>query len=546
MKTIVLTSILLINSLFSFGRDYYEEQRQSWLSKAELNTPAPVVTEKRPVALVEIVHRETAFQGWEARTVFPIDTLYHSSFKSRREVTVDFGEHLTGYFNFEVRILKGTPDAPLRFKCTFGEVPSELATPLDPYSSGMSRAWMQDEVITVMEVPAKIAISRRVAFRYVKIELLGSSSWFDFSLNNLICYAQTSVRNTPAELPATTPAIFKEIDRVGLNTLKECMQTVYEDGPKRDQRLWLGDLYLESLANNYSFRQHDLTRRCLYLLAGVSDPSGFLLATAFERPEPHPQAGQFFLDYALLFGATLRNYYEATHDMEVVDDLWVVAKKQLEIASRYVDADGLMNEEKASKDWTIFFDWKDGLYRGIALQGVVIYALNQTYELAKETGREKEVSELPALIKKMRSAARKAYWDKKTGLFLSAGNKQVSYASQVWMVLAEVVTNREAQQALLALQTEPDVCKPGTPYLYHYYVQALIEAGLNREAKEAVAVYWGGMVKKGADTFWEINDPENEFLSPYRFHPMNSYCHAWSCTPVYFIRKYKEIFQKRN
>ena len=51
------------------------------------------------------------------------------------------------------------------------------------------------------------------------------------------------------------------------------------------------------------------------------------------------------------------------------------------------------------------------------------------------------------------------------------------------------------------------------------------------------------MVKKGADTFWEVYDPNNDKLSPYGFYPMNSYCHAWSCTPVYFINKYPEVFQ---
>jgi hypothetical protein len=51
------------------------------------------------------------------------------------------------------------------------------------------------------------------------------------------------------------------------------------------------------------------------------------------------------------------------------------------------------------------------------------------------------------------------------------------------------------------------------------------------------------MIKKGADTFWEVYDPADEFKSPYGFFPVNSYCHAWSCTPVYFIRKYPKIFQ---
>ena len=69
---------------------------------------------------------------------------------------------------------------------------------------------------------------------------------------------------------------------------------------------------------------------------------------------------------------------------------------------------------------------------------------------------------------------------------------------------------------------------------------------MGAEAKANLQTYWGGMVTKKADTFWEVYDPNNEYLSPYNFFPINSYCHAWSCTPVYFIRKYPEIFQTAN
>jgi arylsulfatase A-like enzyme len=41
----------------------------------------------------------------------------------------------------------------------------------------------------------------------------------------------------------------------------------------------------------------------------------------------------------------------------------------------------------------------------------------------------------------------------------------------------------------------------------------------------------------GADTFWEVYVPGDDFLSPYNSHLMNSYCHAWSCTPTYFLRR---------
>ena len=64
-----------------------------------------------------------------------------------------------------------------------------------------------------------------------------------------------------------------------------------------------------------------------------------------------------------------------------------------------------------------------------------------------------------------------------------------------------------------------------------------------REAADLVLDYWGGMLDRGADTFWEVWDPNDERLSPYGSHLVNSYCHAWSCTPAWFIRTRPEAFR---
>src|SRR5205085_12033773 len=103
-------------------------------------------------------------------------------------------------------------------------------------------------------------IDRRMSFRYLKIELLGSSPYFDFALSDISCKATTSVSTSAPALATGTSKEVVDIYNVGLATLQECMQTVYEDGPKRDRRLWIGDLYLESIANTYSFKNHDLTK----------------------------------------------------------------------------------------------------------------------------------------------------------------------------------------------------------------------------------------------------------------------------------------------
>jgi len=545
IKTLFCLLVLLV-PVMAVAQDFYTaEQRKNWLDKAELSKPKLNELEKKPVGLVRLQADPSAFQGWKTVPAGKIEDLYAQSFKRQSDVVVDFGEHLTGYYTFTIKASQNYPDAPLRFKLTFGEVPAEMATPFDPYPGGLSRAWLQDETVTVMDLPATITIPRRLAFRYLKIDLLASSNGFDFKITDMSFKAVTAVTNQPASLsPATSPMISK-IDAVGLTTLKECMQTVYEDGPKRDRRLWIGDLYLESLANTYSFKNHDLTKRCLYILAGLAQKNGYLYATTFETPDLHAQEGQPFLfEYSLFYNAALKEYLMASGDKETALNLWPVAKKQIENVSKHLDVNGLFDTGAAGRDgWWLFVDWRDGLDKQASEQGIMIYAMRETLALAKQLGKENEVAELPELITKMTRAARLLY-DKQKGLFTSGAGKQISYASQSWMILSEVATKAEAQKAMKAIVNDKNAVMPGTPYLTHYYVAALIKSGMTKEAKELVERYWGGMVSKGADTFWEAYDPNNDKLSPYNFFPINSYCHAWSCTPVYFIRKYPEIFQK--
>lgn len=119
------------------------------------------------------------------------------------------------------------------------------------------------------------------------------------------------------------------------------------------------------------------------------------------------------------------------------------------------------------------------------------------------------------------------------------GEEEFNIASQVWMVLAGVMSpeeNREIMQT--AVRELFPVTGIATPYMYHHIVEALFEAGLKEEAVSLMKNYWGKMIDLGADTFWEAFDPDMPDYSPYGSPIVNSYCHAWSCTPVYLIKKY--------
>ena len=60
------------------------------------------------------------------------------------------------------------------------------------------------------------------------------------------------------------------------------------------------------------------------------------------------------------------------------------------------------------------------------------------------------------------------------------------------------------------------------------------------------SVATGAMLKAGADCFWELYDPTDPDRSPYGSPVINSCCHAWSCTPAYFFRRYPELTENSS
>ncbi|MDV9933140.1 sugar hydrolase [Clostridioides difficile] len=202
-----------------------------------------------------------------------------------------------------------------------------------------------------------------------------------------------------------------------------------------------------------------------------------------------------------------------------------------------------------SDDWWCFLDWKEGLNKQAGAQGVLIYALKQAHKLAIILGDNEKKEELEYEIDRVVQGAKNHLWDEKQGFFVSGSEKQVSWISQIWCVLADVFDKETNTKILDNLLDNPPDMDIVTPYAYHHLVECLILNNRKEKALECIRGYWGEMVKDGADCFWELYNPNDKYVSPYGSRIINSYCHAWSCTPSYFIRKYfgrdsKEVTSK--
>ncbi|ASS68613.1 family 78 glycoside hydrolase catalytic domain [Paenibacillus sp. RUD330] len=509
--------------------------RQDWVDKAEALTPALAHEDKRPVRVIEVHQDDNAFQGWATRTGGTIEEWKNQAYGKGDSFILDFGDHWVGYMQLSLRSMGSPPDAPMKLKLTFGEMPCEVAEPFSSYDGWLSSSWLQEELLFVDILPAVVKLPRRYCFRYLKIEVLDTSVKYKAGFDDIVCVAVTSANaSSLPPLPDKLPEDLRAMDRIAVKTLQDCMQTVFEDGPKRDRRLWIGDLRLQAQANYATFRNFDLVKRCLYLFAGMRLPDGAVAACVFEKPHPHADDTRLY-DYSLLFAATLHDYYEASGDMETLRELWPIALEQLEIGLQRLGEDGAVVDDPT---WWCFTDWHGELNKQASAQAVLIYSLKRGQRLAEALGLAAERKFIAEAVERTSSAALDVLLDPDTGLFASGQDRQISWASQVWMALAEVLPQADNARLLRKLIASDPAIGMTTPYMAHHFVEALFEAGLPELALEKLRSYWGGMMADGADTFWELYNPDDKKLSPYGSNLINSYCHAWSCTPSYFIRTY--------
>ncbi len=453
----------------------------------------------------------------------------------------DFGNHYTGYFSFRISTRGHHPDAPGYLRLTFAEVPGELDENPEDYKGWISKGWIQTEYLHIDEFPAEIVLPRRYAFRYVKIEQLAHSDRYELVFSDLKIDAVSAADDRM--LSSSSWSSFAEderkeiekIDRIAVRTLHECMQDVFEDGPKRDRRLWMGDLRLEALADYQTYRNNDLVRRCLYLFAGTLLPDRHVASNVFCRPVPEADDASMF-DYSLFFIPALRDYFLETGDTETLSDLYPIAVDQVRLAEKQMTG-GIVNDS-SELGWC-FIDWNLDLNKQTAAQGVYLYCLQALVTLARKSGDSQHAAEFEEKLNISRKAAMAAFYDPGKRLFVSGQGRQVSWAGQIWMVLGGVVTGEEAAELLKRVSAEADAVSIVTPYLYHSLVEAWDTCGKREEAKNVLLSYWGGMAQS-ADTFWELYNPADPEESPYGGKIVNSWCHAWSCAPAYFLRKWEK------
>ncbi len=517
-----------INNNIKFKHD------QRLIDKSRSFRPSLVHQSYDAVAIVKLVKNSKLLNGYGLKKTADVSELSKKSFKRNQRIILDFGDHRVGKFSINIKSVGSPMDAPLFIKFKFAEMPPELAQNSVDYEGWLSKSWIQEEYIHLDTLPTKLELPRRYSFRYVEITVLDTSAKWQVVFEHPNVITESSANLSSLKARTLSDPELNEIYKVGLKTLEDSMQDVFEDGPKRDRRLWLGDLRLQALANYATFKNSDLVKRCLYLFGAMPSEDGRIAANVFAKPKELPD-DTFLFDYSLFFISVLADYENFNHDATVLYDLYAVAKKQMNVALKQVTKNG---ELILNDDYPVFIDWSNNFDKSTAGQAILIYTLKQFITLARQV-KDSEIDFYLQKLMDLEKFTKKYLFDKETNLFISGPQKEINVASQVWMVLANVFNNKSNHKIMKETINQLFPVKGVvTPYMYHHITQALFEADLKSEAVDLMKSYWGKMVRLGADTYWETFDPDQPNYSPYGNSILNSYCHAWGCTPIYLIEKY--------
>ena len=478
-----------------------------------------------PKSLVEIVSDKAAFQGYRVQKLcdvqFPL-------LLEKEPLIFDLGDHFTGYLHME--LASGSeehiPDSPTNIAFTFAEMPIELMETAEDSERSLSVGWLQQDFKTVAFMPYVGSLERRYAFRYVKLQRTDSVR-FPVAVCNLYADAVSAVDIDSVPLAAVNDPLLRRIDRMCVKTLAECEQDVFEDGPKRDRRLWIGDLRLQALVDYGTFHNLDLIRRCIYLFAEHRTKEGLVAPCVF--PDTPPFVDQWvFLDYSLCFGLCLSDYLENTGDETLPRELYAIARQQVEYAAAHFD-------RAAGKIDAQFFIDHGEYDRSVAALGYFAYVLRKMQTLAAALGQP--TAWLETLTRETDAALLRRR-DAKTELFLTE-NDEISWQSQVWAALSGALTRAQAQALLQKTAAVDPPVHMSSPFMTHYYLEALFSCGMEARALDVIRDYWGAILAAGFDCCPECFDVTNDRVTPYSNPVLNSACHAWSCTPAYLIRKGK-------
>lgn len=425
-----------------------------------------------------------------------------SYFKEGSYVILDFGKEMNG----GIRIL--TSDSKYtRVRIRFGESVTECCTELGGEQNATNSHALRDFSV---ELPFWSDMTfGNTGFRYVRLDFMGYASIKSVLAVNHILRKRSLYKYSGND------KLTKSIFNVAKRTVDLCAASGYLwDGVKRDRVIWIGDMHPEMLALTTLYGRLPVIEKSLDFVK-------------MQTPLPNWMNG--FPMYSMWWMIIVADYFERTNAKDFVE-------KQLDYMMELIEQMLQCVSEAGELQYPSYFvDWptsgKPDELHGV--RAINIIAAKKVITLFDTFGRE--TCEAEELLRRLLKVEMNV-----------TNSKQVLGLKYFAVGLTELDKEKLVKDGAHGMST-----------FMSYYILKAVASFDKQKAIAMMKEYYGGMLSKGATTFWEDFDLKwmdnsgtiDEFpqegqkdihgdFGAYCYKGFrHSLCHGWSAGVVAFIKE---------
>ena len=238
---------------------------------------------------------------------------------------------------------------------------------------------------------------------------------------------------------------------------------------------------------------------------------------------------------------SLENYYNMSGDLDFIRMVYPRMESLLRYCMEQTDGQGFIYGREG--DW-IYIDWAELDKEGTLCAEQLLLA--RSYEAVASVRRllGLDAEEFDVRKEALLKNIRQFFWDEEKGAFIDSyqsGRRNVTRHANIFAVLFGYADEAETESILHKVLLNEEVAAITTPYFKFYELEALAKLGRFDVVMDTLKSYWGGMLERGADTFWEEykpEQPEEEQYGMYGDKYGKSLCHAWGRAPSDLLGRY--------
>ena len=369
---------------------------------------------------------------------------------------------------------------------------------------------------------------RRLGLRYMRV-----TSEDEFEVRHI---AIRPVRYPVSRIPYSAgSALRQKIYDVGVKTLELCMHEHYEDCPWREQALYTMDSRNQMLCGYAAFGETAFPRACLELMSHGQKEDGLLticFPSGLDAPIPY---------YSLIYINQVCEYVRQSGDAEFFVLKAPVMRKILDVFLKRIEQTIGLAANFAGH-WN-FYEWTEGM-DGIEGDELIPSVYKKSYDLPLncfiilalrdfcDFCGDEEKRNYEDILLRLKRSVRSAFYDESKKMFFTYLGKAPHYSrlANSLAILAGCADDCAGSVACSIMNSSGMTDTSLAMKMYEY--DALLAAGDNGEyiLKDIEKVF-GGMLDRGATSFWETADGEKAFGGA------GSLCHGWSALPVLYLPK---------